>query len=87
MEPFVSKRMTTNLSGVEAAQALSELCFEFPDLYIGCYRKSKLAPLIISFEEKDIEWRELYYKILYDANHNIIGIGTNDMGIAKNGSK
>ncbi|RVW13008.1 FAD synthase [Vitis vinifera] len=79
MEPFLSKRMTTNLSDVctnltisycchalpllicdiipfmqvEAAQALSKLCFEFPDLYIGCYRKSRLAPLIISFEGKD----------------------------------
>ncbi|RVW88614.1 Electron transfer flavoprotein-ubiquinone oxidoreductase, mitochondrial [Vitis vinifera] len=26
-------------------------------------------------------------EILYDANHNVIGIGTNDMGIAKDGSK
>ena len=25
--------------------------------------------------------------MLYDANHNVIGIGTNDMGIAKDGSK
>ncbi|KAK9290020.1 hypothetical protein L1049_008183 [Liquidambar formosana] len=52
-EPFVSKRLTTNLSDVETAQPLSKLCLEFPDLYIGCYRKSRLGPLIISFEGKD----------------------------------
>ncbi|CAK9173737.1 unnamed protein product [Ilex paraguariensis] len=53
MKPFVSKRLETNLSDVEAAQPLSKLGLEFPDLYIGCYRKSRNGPLIISFEGKD----------------------------------
>lgn len=28
-----------------------------------------------------------FYQILYDANDSVVGIGTNDMGIAKDGSK
>ncbi|KAK6231668.1 MoaB/Mog domain - like 1 [Theobroma cacao] len=35
MEPYSSKRLTTNLTDVETAQPLSKLCLEFPDLYIG----------------------------------------------------
>ncbi|KAH9671325.1 MoCF biosynth domain-containing protein [Citrus sinensis] len=53
MEPYTSKSLTTNLSDLEAAQPLSKLCLEFPDLHIGCYRKSRQGPLIISFEGKD----------------------------------
>ncbi|TQE06707.1 hypothetical protein C1H46_007656 [Malus baccata] len=53
MQPFVSKHLTTNLTDVEIAQPLSKLCLEFPDLYIGCRRKSRTEPLIIYFEGKD----------------------------------
>ncbi|XVF07842.1 hypothetical protein REPUB_Repub06bG0174600 [Reevesia pubescens] len=53
MEPYSSKRLTTNLTDVETAQPLSKLCLEFPDLYIGCFRKSRQGPLVISFEGKD----------------------------------
>lgn len=53
VDPFVSKRLTANLSDVEAAAPLSKLCLEFPDLCIGCYRESRHGPLIISFESKD----------------------------------
>ncbi|KAI3441446.1 MoCF_biosynth domain-containing protein [Psidium guajava] len=52
-EPFISKRLTANLSDVEAAEPLSKLCLEFPDVCIGCYRKSRHGPLVISFESKD----------------------------------
>ncbi|KAI3472039.1 hypothetical protein Pfo_028727 [Paulownia fortunei] len=34
-DSFVSKRLATTLSDVEAAQPLSEICTEFPDLFIG----------------------------------------------------
>ncbi|KAH9671323.1 MoCF biosynth domain-containing protein [Citrus sinensis] len=34
MEPYTSKSLTTNLSDLEAAQPLSKLCLEFPDLHI-----------------------------------------------------
>ncbi|KAF9680237.1 hypothetical protein SADUNF_Sadunf06G0100500 [Salix dunnii] len=53
MVPYVSKHLQTNLSDVETAQPLSKLCLEFPDLNIGCYRKSRKGPLLISFEGKD----------------------------------
>ncbi|XWS66830.1 hypothetical protein CRYUN_Cryun05aG0234600 [Craigia yunnanensis] len=53
MEPYSPKRLTTNLTDVETAQPLSKLCLEFPDLYIGCFRKSRQGPLVISFEGKD----------------------------------
>ncbi|KAM1037584.1 hypothetical protein EV1_032063 [Malus domestica] len=53
MQPFVSRHLTTNLTDVEIAQPLSKLCLEFPDLYIGCRRKSRKEPLIIYFEGKD----------------------------------
>ncbi|KAL9264004.1 FAD synthase-like protein [Drosera capensis] len=52
-KPFVSKSLTTTLSDVEAAQPLSSLGMEFPDLYIGCHRKSRTGPLIITVEGKD----------------------------------
>ncbi|KAG6639816.1 FAD synthase [Carya illinoinensis] len=53
LEPYVSKYLTTQLSDVETAHPLSKLCLEFPDLYIGCYRKSRYGPLMISFKGKD----------------------------------
>ncbi|XP_071908301.1 uncharacterized protein [Coffea arabica] len=53
MEPLQSKRLCTNTSDVEAAQPLSKLCLEFPDLYIGAYRASRNGPLIITFQGKD----------------------------------
>ncbi|XP_031261673.1 FAD synthase [Pistacia vera] len=53
MEPFTSKSLSTNLSDVEVAQPLSKLCLEFPDLHIGCHRKSRKGPLIIHFDGKD----------------------------------
>ncbi|KAI3472283.1 hypothetical protein Pfo_029798 [Paulownia fortunei] len=52
-DSFVSKRLATTLSDVEAAQPLSEICTEFPDLFIGGYRESRRGPLIITFEGKD----------------------------------
>ncbi|XP_021640449.1 uncharacterized protein LOC110635429 isoform X3 [Hevea brasiliensis] len=52
MEPFVSKRLTTNLLDVEIAQPLSKLCLEFPDINIGVYRKCRNGSLIISFQGK-----------------------------------
>ncbi|KAL2481361.1 phosphoadenosine phosphosulfate (PAPS) reductase family protein [Abeliophyllum distichum] len=54
-EPFVSKRLATTLSDVEAAHPLSEICIEFPDLYIGGYRESRKGPLVVTFEGKDQE--------------------------------
>lgn len=54
MVPYVSKHLQTNLSDVETAQPLSKLSLEFPDLNIGCSRKSRKGPLIISFEGKDL---------------------------------
>ncbi|GAV65015.1 MoCF_biosynth domain-containing protein/PAPS_reduct domain-containing protein [Cephalotus follicularis] len=53
MEPYVSKQLSTTLPDVEVAQPLSNLCLEFPDLYIGCYRKSRQEPLIVSLKGKD----------------------------------
>ncbi|CAA0830437.1 phosphoadenosine phosphosulfate (PAPS) reductase family protein [Striga hermonthica] len=55
-EPFVSKKLAaSNLSDVEASQPLSEIRFEFPDIFIGCYRESRQGPLIITFDGKDIK--------------------------------
>lgn len=54
-EPLVSKSFTTTLYDVELSQELSKLCLEFPDLYIGCYRKSRNKKLVIHFEGKDEE--------------------------------
>uniref|UniRef100_A0A1D1YQ27 FAD synthase n=1 Tax=Anthurium amnicola TaxID=1678845 RepID=A0A1D1YQ27_9ARAE len=53
MTPFASKHLSTMLSDVEVAQSVSKLCLEFPDVYIGCHRKSRVGPLIISFVGKD----------------------------------
>nr|XP_043609085.1 FAD synthase-like isoform X2 [Erigeron canadensis] len=38
---------------IEVSQPLSKLSFEFPDIYIGCYRISRTGPLTITFEGKD----------------------------------
>ncbi|KAL3536230.1 hypothetical protein ACH5RR_004691 [Cinchona calisaya] len=53
MEPLLSKRLSTNIVDVEAAQPLSKLCLEFPDLYIGVYRATRKGPLLITFQGKD----------------------------------
>ncbi|KAM5559730.1 hypothetical protein ABKV19_021088 [Rosa sericea] len=52
-QPFVSKCLTTTLADLEVAQPVSKLCLEFPDVYIGCYRKSRREPLRIYLEGKD----------------------------------
>ncbi|KAL9331989.1 hypothetical protein ACSQ67_001599 [Phaseolus vulgaris] len=54
LEPYVSKHVATNLTDVEIAQPLSKLCLEFPDLYIGCYRKARYGSVIVSFKGKDL---------------------------------
>lgn len=51
--PFISKQLSSMLSDVEIADGLSQLSRTFPDLYIGCHRKSRAGPLIISFVGKD----------------------------------
>nr|XP_043634192.1 FAD synthase-like [Erigeron canadensis] len=53
--PFYSKHLTTSLSDLEVAQPLSKISFEFPDIYTGCYRKSRAGPLVITLEGKDQE--------------------------------
>ncbi|KAK1400191.1 Phosphoadenosine phosphosulfate (PAPS) reductase family protein [Heracleum sosnowskyi] len=52
-EPFASKSLTMTISDVKAAQPLSKLRLEFPDLYIGCYRESRNGPLTVSLQGKD----------------------------------
>ncbi|KAL9239334.1 hypothetical protein vseg_013669 [Gypsophila vaccaria] len=51
--PFSSKYLTTVLSDVEVAQPLSTLRIHFPDLYIGCHRKSRHGSLVITLKGKD----------------------------------
>ncbi|XP_008789470.2 FAD synthase-like [Phoenix dactylifera] len=53
MAPFKSKHLHTMLSDIETAQVISKLCIDFPDIYIGCHRKSRAGPLIINFVGKD----------------------------------
>ncbi|KAL4560481.1 hypothetical protein LXL04_032633 [Taraxacum kok-saghyz] len=62
IEPFVSKQFTTSLSDLEVAQPLSKLSFEFPNVHIGCYRKSRSGPLTITLEGKDEEMIEAAMK-------------------------
>ncbi|XP_010241788.1 PREDICTED: uncharacterized protein LOC104586309 isoform X1 [Nelumbo nucifera] len=69
MEPFLSKQLATTLTDVETAQPLSELCLEFPDLYIGGFRKSRVGPLIISFVGKDQARIELAKQVLCQKFH------------------
>ncbi|KAL1541327.1 FAD synthase [Salvia divinorum] len=52
-EPFISRRLVTTLSDVDAAQHLSEMCCKFPDLYIGGYRESRGGSLIVTVKGKD----------------------------------
>ncbi|OIW11303.1 hypothetical protein TanjilG_20452 [Lupinus angustifolius] len=66
LEPYVSKQVTTNLSDVEIAQPLSKLCLEFPDLYIGCYRKARYGSVIVSFKGKDQARLETAIKALHN---------------------
>ncbi|XP_073103151.1 uncharacterized protein [Elaeis guineensis] len=53
MAPFISKHLSTMLSDIETAQVISKLRMDFPDIYIGCHRKSRAGPLIISFVGKN----------------------------------
>ncbi|KAI4310421.1 hypothetical protein MLD38_035401 [Melastoma candidum] len=53
LEPFIVKSVTTNTSNIEVAKPLSKLCLEFPDLLIGCHRKSRSGTLVISITGKD----------------------------------
>ncbi|KAK6943876.1 Phosphoadenosine phosphosulfate reductase [Dillenia turbinata] len=59
VEPFVAKHLATKLSDAETAQPLSKLCFEFPDIYVGCHRKSRYGPLIITLKGKEYHRVEL----------------------------
>ncbi|KAF5799195.1 putative GDP-fucose protein O-fucosyltransferase [Helianthus annuus] len=40
---------------LEVAQPLSKISIEFPDIYTGCYRKSRSGPLVTTLEGKDQE--------------------------------
>ncbi|KAK9153897.1 hypothetical protein Sjap_001377 [Stephania japonica] len=53
MTPFVSRLLSTDLADVQIALPLSKLCLEFPDINIGCYRKARTGPLIVSLVGKD----------------------------------
>ncbi|XP_010553000.1 PREDICTED: FAD synthase-like [Tarenaya hassleriana] len=53
MDPYASRRVMTSLTDVEVAGPLSKLCLEFPDIYIGCYRKSRKGPIVICFKGED----------------------------------
>ncbi|XP_010490819.1 PREDICTED: FAD synthase isoform X1 [Camelina sativa] len=48
-----SRRLMTSLTDVEVAEPLSKLGLEFPDIYLGCYRKSRQGPIIICLKGKD----------------------------------
>ncbi|KAK4767571.1 hypothetical protein SAY86_015321 [Trapa natans] len=52
-EPFVVKEVTATTSDVEAAQPLSKLYLDFPDVFIVCHRKSRAGVLFISLKGKD----------------------------------
>lgn len=47
--------------------------------FLGCYFSACVIVLLFTGVFLD--------QILYDANNKVIGIGTNDMGISKDGSK
>lgn len=64
MDPFISKQLSTSLSDIEIADAVSKLCLNFPDIYIGCQRKSRAGPLILNFVGKDHARVELASQIL-----------------------
>ncbi|KAG5408019.1 hypothetical protein IGI04_004338 [Brassica rapa subsp. trilocularis] len=53
MELYTSRRLITSLTDVEVAEPLTKLGLEFPDIYLGCYRKSRQAPIIINLKGKD----------------------------------
>ncbi|KAL9809171.1 putative FAD synthetase [Arabidopsis thaliana] len=50
---YSSRRLMTSLTDVEVAEPLSKLGLEFPDIYLGCYRKSRQGPIIICLTGKD----------------------------------
>ncbi|XP_048598622.1 FAD synthase isoform X1 [Brassica napus] len=53
LELYASRRLMTSLTDVEVAEPLSKLGLEFPDIYLGCYRKSRQGPIIICLKGKD----------------------------------
>lgn len=53
LAPFVSRHLSTALVDVETAPLISKLCAEFPDIYVGCSRRSRTGPHIINFVGKD----------------------------------
>lgn len=65
-EPFFTKCVATSLFDIEVAQPLSKVCLEFPDIHIGCRRKSRKGPLIISFTGKHEKRLEAVAAALYD---------------------
>ncbi|XP_026417733.1 FAD synthase-like isoform X1 [Papaver somniferum] len=70
MAPFLSKHLSTALADVKIAQFVSQLCLEFPDIRIGCYRKSRMGPQIVSFVGKQDHARmELAVKALRQKFH------------------
>uniref|UniRef100_A0A7N0RGL5 FAD synthase n=2 Tax=Kalanchoe fedtschenkoi TaxID=63787 RepID=A0A7N0RGL5_KALFE len=52
-EPFVYKHLATNLRDVEISKHLSKLSLQFPDIYVGGFRKSRSGPLVVNLEGKD----------------------------------
>ncbi|MCL7048005.1 hypothetical protein MKW94_020291 [Papaver nudicaule] len=69
MAPFLSKHLSTALADVKIAPFVSQLCLEFPDIHIGCYRKSRMGPQIVSFVGKDQARIELALKALRQKFH------------------
>ncbi|KAL1196630.1 hypothetical protein V5N11_021527 [Cardamine amara subsp. amara] len=53
VELYLLRRLMTSLTDVEVAEPLSKLGLEFPDIYLGCYRKSRQGPIIICLKGKD----------------------------------
>ncbi|CAI9775965.1 unnamed protein product [Fraxinus pennsylvanica] len=47
-------RIEDSVMQVEAAHPLSEICIEFPDLYIGGYHESRKGPLVVTFDGKAV---------------------------------
>ncbi|CAM8891764.1 unnamed protein product [Rhodiola kirilowii] len=52
-DPFVFKHLATNLADIEISKHLSKLSLQFPDIYVGCFRKSRSGPLVVNLEGKD----------------------------------
>ncbi|KAL0874964.1 hypothetical protein Bca101_024669 [Brassica carinata] len=53
VELYTSRRLMISLTDVEVAEPLTKLGLEFPDIYLGCYRKFRQGPIIICLKGKD----------------------------------